>query len=204
MRQRDLAYVEEELAKRDLSIEDQLEVWIQKYDLLMAEVKDDGPRMTPMEKRQARDRWVSLQMSPSQVGDEVVEGNTTPVILSIAEQSDVEKIVEGDKVKEDIQQNKCGDPRIEMRKVTMKDIGRIIIKWLSNNPTYLLILSKKKRLWRVNYRVYVGNSIGKCGSRPDCSASVDILIKIRPRWISDVRYRAFMGNTRGKCALRPP
>ncbi|KAJ0780194.1 putative transcription factor interactor and regulator CCHC(Zn) family [Helianthus annuus] len=203
-RQRELAYIEKELAKPDVSIEDQLEMWITKYNLLMAEVKDDGPRMTPMEKRQARDRWVSLQMSPSRVRDEVVEVNTTPVILSIVEQSDVEKIIEGDEVKEDIPQNKCGDAHIEMMKVTVKDIERIIIKWLCNNPTYLLILNKKKRLWRVNYRVYVGNSIGKCGLRPDCSASVDILIKIRPRWISDVRYRAFMGNARGKCALRPP
>ncbi|KAJ0834217.1 hypothetical protein HanRHA438_Chr16g0741191 [Helianthus annuus] len=91
-----------------------------------------------------------------------------------------------------------------MRKVTVKDIGRIIIKWLCNNPTHLLILSKNKCLWRVNYRVYVGNTIGKCGLRADYSAPVDILIKIRPRWISDVRYRAFMGNTRGKCTLRPP
>ncbi|KAM0027616.1 hypothetical protein Hdeb2414_s0019g00542281 [Helianthus debilis subsp. tardiflorus] len=58
IRQRDLAYVEEELARPDLSIEWQLEMWIRKYDLLMAKVKDDGPRMTPMEKRHARDRGI--------------------------------------------------------------------------------------------------------------------------------------------------
>ncbi|KAJ0942328.1 hypothetical protein HanPSC8_Chr03g0090671 [Helianthus annuus] len=206
-----LSKLEQYLSAPNLSEEDRISCLVSKCQNLKMKIEIEQ-RLSPLPD-EIRDY--------SHIKEEVVEDNTTQMSPLSDEESRVEQMVCADDEAEQseemnmcteplpisiIQINKCGEEgsRKKMRKVTVKDIGRIIIKWLCNNPTYLIILSKKKCLWRVNYRVYVGNSIGKCGLRPDCSASVDILIKIRPRWISDVRYRAFMGNTRGKGALRPP
>jgi len=67
--------------------------------------------------------------------------------------------------------NKVGDKgsRTNIRKVGLQDIGHVIMKRLRCNNNYSTNMPViRKHIWtrHVNYRVYVGNSVGKCALRP--------------------------------------
>lgn len=121
----------------------------------------------------------------SQVGDELVEINTTSVTLFV-EKPHVDQVVVDDDEGEDevmgLPKHKVGclkpieditptpslekEPMKHKRKVSLEDRGQVVMKWTYNISTDMLIMSKKMKTRHVNYRTYIGNSVGKCSLRP--------------------------------------
>ena len=223
MRKRHMAHIEQEMTKPHLSREDRLELLEWKYDLLPKEVKEVRPGMSTWEKRQAKQEWLSMQIeqilveeskvehamsdeegkvvTPPEFEVESLKHNEEYIIEIIIEEPPMEDTVEqttkGKEINEGVPTNIDNDMCLEMRKVTVTDIRHIIKKWFCNNPTCVLRLNKKVCLWHVNYRAFVGNSVGKCG----CNENLNMTKHIH---YGKIKYRAYIGNVKGKCALKPP
>ena len=99
--------------------------------------------------------------------------------------------------------NKCreDDSSVKERKASLLDLWQIVIKWPNNGVSNGSMASKKVKAHHINYRSFMNNSVGKCGS---------LLPEMKPMSVQEqreaylVNHRAYIGNVVGKCALRPP
>ncbi|KAK1411603.1 hypothetical protein QVD17_38158 [Tagetes erecta] len=196
-----LTKINRALAEPHLSRKKQL-FWLSwKYNLLQDGMQNRNSNLSVMEEYYAKERWIS-----SQIQDDVVETNTTPLI-SVIETPETKSAMAEETVDEEVrdllgqenesinsiedkpleslvigevqvhpnlplasitQTTKVGEEGLRTKKkVTLQDLGQIIMKWLRNSVSIYMTISAKQ-FWngQVNYRAFVGNVAGKCSLRP--------------------------------------
>lgn len=227
MRKRHMVHVEKELIKPHLSMEERVELLEWKYDLLPKEVKEMRPGTSILEKRQAKQHWIYVQIeqmtpmgdveekvvSPPELETELLGPNEEYTIEIIVEEPPMESKVEGllldEPIKVDynspavvvMETKSVKDACLETRKVALHDVGDFIHKLCLWESLDLLGTENEVVKWRVNYRAFVGNSVGKCGFKEFCKERWDVTKHTHNRRI---KHRAYISNEKGKCALRPP
>ena len=171
-----LSKLEQYLSAPNLSDEDRIGCLVSKCQNLKMKIKIEQ-RLSPLSD-DIRDY--------SHMKEEVVEDNTTPMNPSSDEESQVDQMVCVDDEAEQSDEmnvcteplpivifhiNKCGEEGLskKMKRAKLQDIRVYLMKWISETRMCCLnmpIIPTSLWRWHVNFRAFIGNTLGKCALRP--------------------------------------
>ncbi|KAK1426156.1 hypothetical protein QVD17_14825 [Tagetes erecta] len=200
MRERHMAYVEQELAKPHLSMEYRLELLDWKYDLLIKEVKDKRVGRSMLEQRQAKQRWLSLQI------EEVVVENHSPLVHTTVGETKEEPIT-GDEEENDTNLPELEDEFLKHNDelVSYEDASFLVDEESGVEEVIAIEEAKEEERSKIKIRKVTWQDLGQLFMKwlhnnfLVCMSIIQMQL-----WNRHVNYRAFAGNSIGKCALRPP